>query len=371
MVGQPLSRRGLNRATLDRQLLLRRSPLPVIDAVEHLVGLQAQTPQSWYVGLWSRVAGFCPEQAARPLADRALVRIALMRSTIHLVSAADAIELRPLTQPVSDRDLTRSSTHTAPLRGVDTAALTAAGRELLARGPLTNKQLGADLGERWPDVPPASLVHAIRSQLPLVQVPPRGLWGRSGPIAHTTVETWLGRDLAPRPSLDRMLLRFLAAFGPASVRDAQTWCGLTRLAEVFDRLRPDLVVLRDGSGRELFDLPDAPRPDEDVPAPPRFLYDFDNLLLSHADRTRVISDDQPRQRHPGAGGTPQLVLVDGFTAGAWRVERKGDAATLAVRPHRPLATRDTAAVEEEGGRLLEFLAADAATRNVEVHHPPG
>ncbi|MEU4313179.1 winged helix DNA-binding domain-containing protein [Nocardia sp. NPDC024068] len=292
---QVLSRRALNRATLERQLLLRRSDLPVADAVEHLVGIQAQTPHSWYVGLWSRLAGFVPGRAADLLTDRALIRVALMRSTIHLVTPRDARALRPLIQPVLDRDLYRNHTHGKPVAGIDMAGLVADGIELLAPRPLTNRQLGELLGPRWPGRVPASLVYAIRNQVPLVQVPPRGIWGRSGPIAHTTLDAWLG-PADPRPfSLEQMVLRYLTAFGPAEVKDVQMWSGLTRLSEIVQTMRPDLAVFTDEDGRELFDLPDAPRPDPDTPAPPRFLYDFDNLLLSHADRSRVLTEAYRRQ----------------------------------------------------------------------------
>ncbi|MDQ4213030.1 winged helix DNA-binding domain-containing protein [Microbacterium capsulatum] len=360
-----LDRRALSRATLERQLLLRRSDLPVIDAVRHLVGLQAQTPHSWYVGLWSRLAGFAPAQAADPLTDRTLVRIALMRSTIHLVSADDARALRPLVQPVLDRDLYRNHTHGKPVAGIDMARLVADGAELLAPAPLTNPQLGARLAERWPDRAPASLVYAIRNQVPLVQVPPRGLWGRSGPIAHTTADAWLGPDRTPPITPGRTIARYLGAFGPASVKDVQVWSGLTRLREVVDRMRPDLLTFRDENGQELFDLPDAPRPDPDMPAPPRFLYDFDNLLLSHADRSRVITDAHGQQGYRTQRPAPQILLVDGFTAADWTITREGDAATLTVRPYdRPFGTRDAAAVAEEGQALLAFTDPDAERREV-------
>jgi len=362
---EELSRRALNRATLARQQLLERSDRSVADAVEHLVGLQAQTPHSWYVGLWSRVADVTTGQVAGMLVDRSLVRIAVMRSTIHLVTASDARALRDLVQPVLDKDLYSNASHGRAIRNVDVEALVAAGRSLLAERPMTAKEVGERLRPQWPDVPPATLAYALRNLVPLVQVPPRGLWGRSGPIAHTTVDAWLGPVAAPEPGLKDLVLRYLAAFGPATVADVQRWAGLTRLREVIDPLRPQLVAFRGEQGEELFDLPDAPRPDPDAPAPPRFLYDFDNLLLSHADRSRVITDDFYRHSHRPHGPVPSVVLIDGFTGADWTITRGPDAVTLSIRPYAQLPESVVAELTAEGRRLLEFTDPDAADRRVE------
>ncbi len=371
-----LSLRALNRAMLARQGLLGRWDLPVPEAVERLVGLQAQTPHSWYVGLWARLGGFRPEQAADLLVDRRLVRIALMRSTIHLVTDRDCLALRPLVQPVIER--TMAGSHGKRLTGVDTGALVATGRALLEERPLTFAELGARLAERWPDHDPAALAQAIRAWLPLVQVPPRGMWGRGGPIAHTPAEAWLGRPLDPDPSPEGMILRYLAAFGPATIRDAQTWSGLTRLREVVEALRPRLVTFRDEQGRELFDLPDAPRPNPDTPAPPRFLPDYDNALLSHADRSRIIAEEDRRRIWTSNGVLPGTVLVDGFVCGTWTIDRHRGAASLLIEPFAPLPKRDQDTLSEEGLRLLAFAAADAGDHDVRitpsgrpVHHRAG
>jgi hypothetical protein len=357
-----LSRRALGRATLARQFLLARTEATVPEVVSHLVGLQAQTPHTWYTGLWSRVAGFTPDQAADLLVRRELVRIAVMRSTIHLVTASDALHLRPVVQPALDRDLFRNFTHGRDMRGLDVDAVVAAGRALLAEKPRTNKELGALLHERWSDRAPAALAYAIRCLVPLVQVPPRGVWGRSGSIAHTSVETWLGESVVDKPSVDGVVLRYLAAFGPATVKDVQTWSGLTRLREVVEGL--PLLRLRDEDGQELFDLPDAPRPAEDVPAPVRFLYDFDNVLLSHADRRRVVTDDVRAQNYEPHGPVPQFFLVDGVTAGDWRLDRTEDLATLELRPFHRLSAADEQELEREGERLLAFLAPDVPRHQV-------
>jgi hypothetical protein len=165
--------------------------------------------------------------------------------------------------------------------------------------------------------------------------------------------------------LEELILRYLAAFGPASVKDMQTWSGLTRLSEVVERLRPRLGAFRDEQGRELFDLPDAPRPDPDMPAPPRFLYDYDNLLLSHANRTRFITEEYHRQGFTMDGPMPCIALVDGFTNAIWKIIRSRNTATLTIKPFTLLSKKDTAALTEEGARLLAFAEADADDHDIQ------
>jgi len=358
-----LGRRALNRALLERQLLLRRHGMPARDAIERLVGLQAQTPNSPYLSLWTRLEGFQPDELSRLIQEREVVRIALMRSTIHSVTARDALILRPLVQPVLDRGL--KTTYGRRLEGVDLAELEAAGRALVEEKPRTFSDLGALLGERWPDRDPSALAQAIRVLVPLVQVPPRGIWGAGGLATHTSVEAWLGRSLEAEPSLDEVILSYLAAFGPASVKDAQTWSGLTRLHEVFERLRPRLRTFRDENGTELFDLPDAPLPDPGIPAPPRFLADYDNALLAHADRTRII-DEAHRPRIWRENGFQPTVLVDGFVRGTWKLAKEKGSATLTVEIFDQLSKKETAALTAEGKRLLAFLVPEAESREVRI-----
>src|SRR5215210_1602204 len=373
MTGVPvLSLRELNRATLERQMLLRRQRLSALQAIEHLVGMQAQAPAPPYVGLWTRLEGFHPNELARLIQDRRAVRVALMRNTVHLVSARDCLRLRPLVQPIIDRGLHSSRAHRTGVEGVDPEALSASGRALLEERPRTARELGESLQEQWPDSDPASLARAIRHLVPLVQVPPRGVWGKSGPAAHTTVEAWLGRPLDRDPSLEEMVLRYLGAFGPATVKDLQTWSGLTRLGEVVDRLRPRLRTFREEHGRELFDLPDAPRPDPDTPAPLRFLPEFDNLILSHADRTRVISDEDRRTIASRNGMVPATFLIDGFVRGTWKTERTRRKATLVIEPFEALTKQDRNALAEEGERLIRFTNEDAGAFEVRfVEHSRG
>ena len=367
MATDVLSPRALNRALLDRQLLLRRVPRPpcapeqsdrVIAAVEHLLGLQAQAPFPPYYGLWSRLADFRTDELAGLLTGRQVVRIALMRGTIHLVSAADCLELRPLFQPVLDRGLAGSFGR--QLAGVDRAALAVAGRELAEQQPRTFSELGGLLAPRWPGHPPDALAQGVRALVPLVQVPPRAVWGASGLARHTSAESWLGRPLSAAATLDTLVRRYLAAFGPASVMDVQAWSGLTRLREVVDRLRPGLRAFRDENGAELFDLPGAPRPDPGTPAPVRLVAEFDNLLLAHADRSRVISDDGRKKMFTRPNIYPGAVLIDGLVAGIWRVSLSARAAIVQVAPFRKISSQEREAISDEGTRLLASAAPQAA-----------
>ena len=354
-----LDRRTLNRALLQRQMLLHRSKLPAAEALERLVGMQAQSPNAPYVGLWARVDGFVPGELARLISERRAVRASLMRTTIHLVTARDCLRLRPVFQPLLERRLYAGSPFGRQLEGMDMEELVSFGRALLEERPRTVAALGELLGERWPDRDPTSLAYAIRHLVPLVQVPPRGIWGASGPAAWTPIEAWLGRPLRSDPSPDLVIRRYLAAFGPASVADIQAWSWLTRLREVVDRLRPRLRTFRDEQGRELFDIADAPIPDPDTPVSPRYLPEYDNAILSHADRTRIISAG-----HRDRVFTRGSLLVDGFVRGAWKITRARGAATLLVEPFESLPRRTRPGVTEEGMRLLDFVAADARARDV-------
>jgi hypothetical protein len=367
-----LSERALNRALLSRQLLLDRVDLPgepqarraaVVQTIEHLVGLQAQAPFPPYFGLWSRLGGFRPDDLAALITDRSAVRIAVMRGTIHVVSARDCLPLRRLVQPVLDRGL--RGAFGKQLAGVDAAAVAAAGRELVESEPMTFSKLGGLLAERWPDHPPAALAQAVRAHVPLVQVPPRAVWGRAGQALHTSAEHWLGQPAPPLPletlhleTLAGLVTRYLGAFGPATARDVAAWSGLTGLRPVMDQLRPSLVTFRDERGAELFDLPSAPRPGGDVPAPVRLAAEFDNLLLAHADRSRVVHPDHLKRFYTINGIFPGAVLIDGFVAGMWRLARTKSAATLTVELFGP--ARERGQVTREAERMLAFCAPGAS-----------
>jgi len=370
-----LSRRALNRAILERQMLLRRVRMPAEEAIERLVGMQAQEPFDPYLALWTRLEDFRAEELADLITTRRAVRaVAMMRTTIHLLTARDWLALRPVLQIVQERGFRTGSPFGRNLVGLDIDEVLAAGRALLEAKPRTGNAIGKILAERWPDRDAASLGHAVRYLVPLVQIPPRGIWGKGGLPVLATAETWLGESVGTDSSPERMILRYLAAFGPASVMDIQAWCWLTRLGPVVERLRPQLRTFRDENGRELFDVPDGPLPDPDTPAPPRFLPTFDNLVLSHKDRSRVTGD----QGFFSAGGvdlTPLFtrgsILVDGFVHAGWRIEREPErgGASVVVMPVRPLLPSDQAAVADEAARVLAFSAADASDHDVRFEPP--
>ena len=326
-----LTARELNRVLLARQGLLARERVPARTMVERLVGQQAQEPPDPYVGLWSRIDGFDPEELAGLLERREVVRISLMRGTIHLVTADDAVALRPVMQDVHVR--TARSQFRRQMEGVDEAELLAAGRALLHEKPWLGADLGRALAPRWPEADPWVLQVVNRYHHALVQIPPRGLWGRSGRALHVLAEDWLGRPLAASTDPAPALRRYLAAFGPASVADMRTWSGLAGLREVVERMRPELRTFTDERGRELFDVADGLWADPGTPAPPRFLPQYDNVLLSHDDRTRVAGTGLRWEQRVG----DSLFLVDGFARGAWRLDRR--AGVLHVGPLAPLTRR--------------------------------
>jgi hypothetical protein len=364
-----LTRRQLNRSLLARQWLLERRAATAEEAIEHLVAVQAQEPFDPYTALWSRLAGFRAQELADLIETRRAVRApSMLRTTIHLVTARDWLRLRPVLQVVQEQGF-RSSPFFRNLEGLDLDEVGAEGRRLLDEQPRSGNDLGKALAERWPGRDPASLGYAVRSRVPVVQLPPRGVWGKRGKPILASGETWLGARIGTDDSPDEMVLRYLAAFGPANGADVQTWCWRTRLGPVLERLRPQLVVFRDETGRELFDVPDAPMPDPDTPAPVRFFPTYDNIYLSHKDRRRVLGDDVSWTTAPS-----QFLeifrfgsfAVDGFVVGGWRFERDvaaGRATVVAI----PLVKLDGAArrdVEAEAVALAAFLAPELADRDV-------
>ncbi|MCM2417034.1 winged helix DNA-binding domain-containing protein [Streptomyces sp. RKAG293] len=355
-----LDNRALNRATLARQLLLERADVPVLDAVAHLGGLQAQEPQEPFVGLWSRVRAFDPAVLSDLLTGRSVVRTHLMRRTVHLVTADDALAWRARHDAMLRQRVL--GTYRRELDGVDLEELAAAGRAVMADGePRSMTELARALAERWPAPGPRPLGEMLIAALvPMVQLPPRGLWRTRAGVRNVPLSSWLGREIDPLspdgadPVGQAVVRRYLAAFGPAASADLRAWCGLSGLPAAVTALREELVTFRDERGRELLDLPDAPRPDPGTPAPVRFLPAFDNVILGYHDRGRIIDDAHRGLSVAGA----RVVLVDGRVAATWSVE----AGTVTVTPLDRFARADRTAVAEQGQALASFLSDDDSDR---------
>ncbi|MBG0563025.1 winged helix DNA-binding domain-containing protein [Actinoplanes aureus] len=346
-----LTTRQLNRTYLHRQLLSERVPRRAADVVGHLVALQGQEADSPYLSLWSRMAGFRHDDLTSLLHDGGVVRSALLRGTQHLSTGDDYLWLRPTLQPALERLAGRGGR----LNGVDPAEFEAVARGILADGPMTRPELSRRLIERFPGHDAQSLTYVVHLRLSLLHPPPAGTWRHRGRVLCVPAEARLGRPMAAA-SPEALVMRYLAAFGPASVKDLQVFAGMTRLGALFAEMRPLLRVFRDENGTDLYDLPDAPIADADDPAPVVFLPEFDNAVLGHADRARIIHPGDRPIVMPGWSIVRPTVLVDGFVAATWSM--KG--ATLTVAPFRPLGAAARAAVEEEGARLVEFVAPDAA-----------
>jgi hypothetical protein len=361
MADRILKLRELNRATLSRQMLLAREALPVPAAIERLVGMQAQLASAPYVGLWTRLGDFKREDLAGQIRKRKVIKATLMRATLHLCTAEDYARFRTTLQPV----LVGIASAGAKRLGAefDLEKVLKAARKFIGEKPRGFAEISEMLAKLIPDADVGAMRYSVRTHIPLVQVPISGGWSYSNKPEFTLAEEWIGRKTAPKDNLPELVTRYLAAFGPASVADAQTWLGM-KLKDTFENLKPQLQTYR-GEGRtELFDLPDKPLPAEDVPAPVRFLPEYDNLLLSHSNRTRVVADEyRPKVFLPGLR-VAATILVDGFVRGAWKVEKTKTAAALVIEPFDKLTKKDRAALTEEGERLVRFV--EAAAKSFEV-----
>ncbi len=359
--------RALNRATLARQRLLARGTT-LADVLAGVGGLQAQAPFPPFVGLWSRVADFASDHLRAALDARAVVRATLQRATLHVVTADDFVRFRAALQPVLTRAWMSASRGRAA--AIDLEALVREAKARLRAGACTAAALRDHLGALHPGLDPQVLSLAVRHELPMVQTPGRGAWSFPASPAFADAEAWLGRPLGGDRDLAPLLRRYLEAFGPATVADFQTWSGVRGARPLFEGLRPELEVIRDEHGRELFDVEGAPRPDVDTPAPPRFVPDWDNLLLAHDDRTRIIPPEHRPTIFFSAQRVRATVLVDGFAAAVWDIERSRDAVVLVVRPLAPMSGRARNDVADEGARLLAFTDPGARTRDVRFDAAP-
>jgi len=358
-----LSTRALNRAFLARQMLLAREKTTALDVIERLVGMQAQVARPPFVGLWTRLHDFKRTELREALHGRTAVRVTSLRGTLHVMTTPDYFALRGVLQPMLTKGAASILRDRAP--SVDVPTLSAEARKFFGKKAATFDALRDHLKARFPKEDERAMAYTVRTHLPLVQVPTDAQWAYPAAADFAVADTWLGKAVSTESTgAEALVLRYLAAFGPATPTDAQAWSGMSGLRDTFETLRPRLVTFRDARKRELFDLPDAPRPDEDVDAPVRFIPDFDNLVLSHEDRSRIMAD-----AHRPLVTTKNLqvratILVDGVVAGTWKSERKRKTAVLLIEPFGTIAKRARAALEAEGEQLLEFLEEDAAEREV-------
>lgn len=362
MAQRILTLRELNRATLARQLLLERASLAPLDAIKRLVALQGQVSNAPYIGLWTRLHAFRRADLTTLLEQRQVVRASSLRITLHLLAAEDYLRIHPLLQPTLSRNLRLFARRT---HGFDMERFSAFMRAYIQEQPRTAVELRAEMEELYPAMGQQQLSDAVRMHLALIQTLPAGTWGFTGRPAHIEATTWLGRPLADAEGgLHHLVLRYLAAFGPASVMDMQTWSGLTRLQLAVEALRPELRAFRDEQGRELFDLPDAPRPPADAPAPVRFLPEFDNLIFGYDDRRRVLADEY-RPLLFVRNAVITTFLIDGFVQGTWKIKRSGASATLLIQPFEPLADPARNALLEEGERLMCWVTDGSGPFEIE------
>ncbi|MDX6440008.1 MAG: hypothetical protein QOF45_2591 [Gaiellaceae bacterium] len=362
---ESLSLRALNRATLARQLLLQREPLDVPAAVERLGALQAQRPRAPYVALAARLAGFQREDLSRALHDRSVVRATLMRETLHLVTAADY-----------PHDAVAMATYFRTLRpnhlpdGVDmkrVVELAGHAVEALA-GPLEATALRALLAELEQEMADDRVWRRVRTNAPILHVPgdePHAFGQRNRFVAAAA---WLGKlEAEEAEGLTRLVRRYLGAFGPASRADVAAFTGLAvgTLAPALAALEPELEAVTDERGRELYDLRGTPRPPEDTPAPLRLLGEWDNVLLAHADRTRMFDDETRRRVIRKNGDVLPTILLDGVVAGRWWWRRKKDVAKVEATPFMKLTKAHRDEVEREAELVLTVLEPAASRFEVE------
>ncbi len=355
-----LSLRALNRATLARQLLLEPSALSPRVALERVAGLQAQWPKLPFMGLWTRLADFKRDDLSEALRRRQAVRATMMRGTIHVMTAKDYLAMRGVIQPVLTRGLSPVKMAAAKL---DMDAVLSAARKLFVE-PLTFDAAREALVAQFPKSNDRALGHVARMMVPLVMVPTDDPWPFPAAAEFQLAESWLGKTVPNATDASSLVLRYFAAFGPASIADAQSWSGLQGLRAVVEKLRPKLRTFRDPRGRELFDLPDAPRPDEDTPAPMRFLPEFDNVLMGYQDRSRIMANSHKRYVLLPGLRVASTVIVDGVVAATWKIDRTKKQPTISIQLLEKLPKRTVADVEAEAERVVQFMEPDAGVHNV-------
>jgi hypothetical protein len=348
-----LSTRALTRTLWVRQQLVpgHRTVTGPTAMVDHLIGLQAQDNLPPYLSLAARIDDFDPRDLSQNLESRELVRFRTMRGTVHVLTPGDALSLRPWVQPALDR-VSATSAQNKPANHLTNDALVEAARTLTAGGSVPIGELSAGLAAVFPDVPEPVLRHAAPERVPLLQVPPRGLWKQSGGVVYAFADDWLGSPFT-EVDLSDLVRRYLRAYGPATAADMTKWSMVTRLGPAFKALHQagELVTHTDELGRTLYDVPDGALADEDLDLPTVLLGTYDNLFLSHADRDRIAPDDVRRRWMGPNGGVGPTLFADGLLAGSWRYD--GD--RFEVDSYRPLTAAEARDVEREKERVAALL----------------
>lgn len=352
-----LDLRDLNRALLERQMLLERRAITVDKVLRRLVGLQAQQVQPPFVGLWSRIADFEAEALRKAIVRRKVVKVTSLRGTLHLMRARDYLELFSTLR--AGNVVGARSVLGKRIASIDIPKLCKTAAKLLVEQPRTFTELRKALVERYPEADPRAMGYLVRTHVPLVQLPTADSpWAHAANAEVTPTTAWLDDEPDPGDARESLVRRYLAAFGPATPADAQTWSGLQGLRETFESMK--LRRFRDGEGRELFDLPRAPRPAGTEDAPIRYIAGFDNLVLAHADRRRIVAEEHRKQLVTKNLLVKPTILIDGFVAGTWKVEQTRKRATLTVEPFagQKLGKSVRARLGDEGEALLAFLAPE-------------
>lgn len=363
-----LTTRALNRATLARQMLLERSDGGIVEAVKFLGGLQGQQTHDPYIGLWSRLKDFRQEDLTALIVERTLARATTMRGTLHLHTADDLLGFRALVQPFVSQQW--KSNFLRRFGSEDEGKVRRAGLRLLDKGPMTAGTLNKALKEKFPSAEPIALSTLVALSETLVQVPPTRIWGNNDAPLLARVENWLPPPYKRPLSREDLVRRYLAAYGPASIADMATWCRLSKLGESFKKISDELIVLEDESGRTLYDLPDAPRPDEDTPAPVRFLPLYDNAYLGYDNRRRMLSEATAHLVNMFQQFKP-AVLIDGTMNAGWSIVSKKGEAVLEIETYRKILKRELRALEAEGLAFAKFMEPGARSWAVTFVHKAG
>lgn len=353
-----LSNRTLNRTLLARQHLLERSTLTTAQMCDHLVGLQAQDVPPPFVALWSRIRDFGPETVTAGLEDRSLVRITLMRGTIHLVTPSDALRVAPHVQPELEKAPFRKGFNFGAMVGLDSEEVRANGEAVLGDEPMSAADLRAEAARLYPDRDPGAVLQAWLYQLPVLQTPPRGRWRDNSRPVWSRVQPWLGAPLDPTYPVSELILRYLRAFGPAATMDMQAWSRLPAMKKAVTELGDRVRTYTDDRGRTLYDAADLELADPDLPAPVRLLGWYDNALLAHKDRSRIVGDTSAPPLRAFTTNVSSI-LIDGFLAGMYKIFVKGSTAHLRISPTRRWTKTEAAQVESEAAALLSFLEPES------------